>query len=59
MIDFSVYKLETQYKQVEGQCKQVQDQLKHVIGEKKKLKVEITHTHDRITCIKENYDTLK
>ena len=49
MIDFSVYKLETQYKQVEGQCKQVQDQLKHVIGEKKKLKVEITHTHDIFT----------
>ena len=55
-----MYKLETQYKQVEGQCKQVEDQVKHVIEEKTKLKVQITHTHDSIRWdIKENYDTLK
>ena len=48
VIDFKVYKLQTQCKQVKGQCKQVEDQIKHVIEDKMKLKVETTHTHDSI-----------
>ena len=48
VIDFRVYKLETQCKQIKGQCKQVEDQVKDVIEDKTKLKVEIAHTHDSI-----------